>query len=48
VNGTAGIAFANIVTVTRHTGIEHDEVNKVAILQVVAPFVVNVIDVYLL
>jgi hypothetical protein len=45
--GAAGIAFA-IVTVTGHTGIEHNGVNKLAILQVVAPFAAHVIDVHLL
>jgi hypothetical protein len=38
-NGTAGVALATIFmfTATRHTGIEHDGVNNVAIIQL-SPF----------
>ena len=36
--GTAGVALANIFTTTRYTGTEHDEVNNIAIIQVVVRF----------
>jgi hypothetical protein len=47
-NGTAGVALATIFTAARHTGIKHDRVNYVAIVQIVARYVVNMVDVDLL
>jgi hypothetical protein len=39
--GTAGVALATIFAATTHTGTKHDGVNNVAIVQVVARFVVK-------
>jgi hypothetical protein len=47
-NGTAGVALATIFTAARHIGIKHDRVNYVAIVQIVARYVVNMVDVDLL
>jgi hypothetical protein len=40
--------LATIFTAARHTGTELDGVNDVAIVQVVARFVVNMVEVHLL
>jgi hypothetical protein len=42
-NGTTGVALATIFTAARHTGTNHNAVNNVAIVHVVARFVVNVV-----
>jgi hypothetical protein len=47
-NGTAGVALATIFTAASDTGIEHDRVNNVAIVQILARYVVNMVDVDLL
>jgi hypothetical protein len=42
------VALATVFTAAKHTGTEHNRVNNVASVQVVARFVVNAVDVDLL
>jgi hypothetical protein len=45
---TRGVALAAIITTAKHTNTEHDWVNKVAIVLLVAHVMINVVDVHLL